>query len=151
MIHALSLLLLCQLLGEIAVRALGISLPGPVAGLLFLFLWLSWRGWQAGDTDPVVPPEIETLATTLLRYLAVLFIPVAVGVMEQVHMLRAYGLGILLSVALSGIAALAVTSLVFEWVMRRTLPPGNLDFQATGETPQREESLPETKGADTHA
>jgi len=123
MIHALALLLFCQLLGEIFTRALGLSLPGPVAGLGFLFLWFCWRQWCEGAPDRVISPEVETLATGLLRYLAVLFIPVAVGVMDQANMLRQHGVGIVVSVLLSGIAALAVTSLIFEWVMRRMEPP----------------------------
>ncbi|WP_051956098.1 CidA/LrgA family protein [Beijerinckia mobilis] len=146
MIHALALLLFCQLLGEIFTRALGLSLPGPVAGLGFLFLWFCWRQWRDGAPDRVVSPEVETLATALLRYLAVLFIPVAVGVMDQAQMLRQYGVGIIVSVLLSGIAALAVTSLIFEWVMRRMEPP-----KEDGAAPVESLASPMGRGNDGHA
>ena len=36
MIASLSLILLCQLIGEVFVRGLGLPMPGPVIGLLVL-------------------------------------------------------------------------------------------------------------------
>ena len=43
MIASLSLILLCQLIGEVAVRALGVPVPGPVVGLVLLLLLLLAR------------------------------------------------------------------------------------------------------------
>jgi LrgA family len=43
MIASLSLILLCQLAGEVIVRGLGLPMPGPVLGLLFLLLLLLGR------------------------------------------------------------------------------------------------------------
>jgi putative effector of murein hydrolase LrgA (UPF0299 family) len=40
MIASLSLILLCQLIGEVFVRGLGLPMPGPVIGLLLLLLLL---------------------------------------------------------------------------------------------------------------
>ena len=38
MIASLSLILLCQLTGEVIVRGLGLPMPGPVVGLIILLL-----------------------------------------------------------------------------------------------------------------
>ncbi len=44
MLASLSILLLCQLAGEIMVRLLGVPLPGPVVGMVILFIGLLSRG-----------------------------------------------------------------------------------------------------------
>ena len=43
MIASLSLILLCQLAGEVIVRGLGLPMPGPVVGLVLLLLLLLAR------------------------------------------------------------------------------------------------------------
>ena len=43
MIASLSLILLCQLTGEVMVRGLGLPMPGPVVGLIILLLLLLAR------------------------------------------------------------------------------------------------------------
>ena len=43
MIASLSLILLCQLAGEVVVRGLSLPMPGPVVGLLLLLLLLLAR------------------------------------------------------------------------------------------------------------
>src|SRR5262245_58604683 len=43
MIASLGLILLCQLIGEVFVRGLGLPMPGPVIGLLVLLLLLLAR------------------------------------------------------------------------------------------------------------
>ena len=53
MLNALTLLFLCQLAGEVIVRALGITFPGPVLGMGLLFVGLlavgrSGRGARRG-------------------------------------------------------------------------------------------------------
>ena len=44
MIYAVAALLAFQLMGEVAVRALHLPLPGALAGMLLLFAALLWRG-----------------------------------------------------------------------------------------------------------
>jgi hypothetical protein len=43
MLASLGLILLCQLIGEAVVRGLGLSMPGPVLGLLLLLILLLAR------------------------------------------------------------------------------------------------------------
>ncbi|NIQ25900.1 MAG: CidA/LrgA family protein, partial [Gammaproteobacteria bacterium] len=44
MIESLTVLLVCQLAGEVIARASGIPLPGPVIGMAILFFGLMIRG-----------------------------------------------------------------------------------------------------------
>lgn len=111
MIRAITLLLVCQLAGEVLVRSFGVPFPGPVLGMVLLF-----GGLLVFKTSA---PVLEETADTLLRNLSLLFVPAAVGVIQHGAVLRAHGVAIVLALLLSTIATLAVTALVFAAVSRR--------------------------------
>jgi holin-like protein len=113
MIESLVILLFCQLLGEALVHALALPLPGPVAGMMLLFLALLWRGRKAPG-EPQVPEALADTSDALLRNLSLLFIPAAVGIIQHTGILRESGLAIAVSIFLSTVLAMAVTALVFE-------------------------------------
>lgn len=110
MIQALTLLFICQLTGEVVVRALGIVFPGPVLGMALLFAGLLIFG-RAGAA-------LEGVAETILRNLSLLFVPAAVGMMQQVELIRAYWLAISVALVLSTLLTLTVTVLTFRAVAR---------------------------------
>ena len=114
MIGAIALLLVCQLAGEVIHRLTGLPLPGSVIGMVLLLAWLAF-----------VPRERLTLTQVtgwLTAHLSIMFVPAAVGVMEEGAILSRYGLGIVVSVAISTLLTLAVTALVFRAVAGRTEP-----------------------------
>ena len=74
MLNALTLLVLCQFAGEVAARGLGLPLPGPVLGLIFLLAGLLLRA-RLGRGGP--PAELKTTAQGLLNHLGLLFVPAA--------------------------------------------------------------------------
>jgi putative effector of murein hydrolase LrgA (UPF0299 family) len=113
MIESLLILLFCQLLGEALVHALTLPLPGPVAGMMLLFLALLWRGWKVPG-QPQVPEALADTTDALLRNLSLLFIPAAVGIVQHTGILRESGLAITASIVVSTVLAMAVTALVFE-------------------------------------
>ncbi|MEA2859552.1 MAG: holin-like protein [Methylobacteriaceae bacterium] len=113
MIESLVILLFCQLLGEALVHALTLPLPGPVAGMMLLFLALLWRGRKAPG-EPQVPEALADTSDALLRNLSLLFIPAAVGIIQHTGILRESGLAIAVSIVVSTVLAMAVTALVFE-------------------------------------
>ncbi len=117
MIAAIAGLLGCQLAGEVLVRALGLPLPGPVAGMGILFLALVWRGHRAPEAE-AVPLALGEVADALLRNLSLLFIPAAVGVVQYLGLLRTYAGPIALAITVSTLAALIVTVLAFRVVAR---------------------------------
>jgi putative effector of murein hydrolase LrgA (UPF0299 family) len=111
-IRALTLLLTCQLAGEVLVRAAEVPLPGPVLGMLFLFLLLFFRkaSWQ----------ELDITGDTLLRNLSLLFVPAAVGVVQHTATLGAYWVALSAALIVSTALTLIVTAVVFRIVARMT-------------------------------
>jgi holin-like protein len=109
-IEPLALLLLCQLVGEAAVRASGLPVPGPVLGLVLLAALAAWRG---------ISPNLHATAHGLLRNLSLLFVPAGVGIIRQAHLLATYWLAIGVALVVSTLATLVVTVLVFRWAHRR--------------------------------
>ena len=116
MIEAITFLLLAQLAGEVAVRALGLPIPGPVIGLVLLAAILIARGTSRALSDT---------AHGLLRNLSLLFVPAGVGVMRQADVIASNWLALSLGLIVSTAATLAVTAVVFRWAQRR--------FGGTGE------------------
>ena len=110
MLGALTVLLVYQLIGEIIVQFLRLPIPGPVVGLLLLFLTLCLRGKLA---EP-----LRDTANGILQHLSLLFVPAGVGVM--VHFARVSGewLPILLAVLISTALAIGVSALVMRALMR---------------------------------
>ena len=114
MIGAIALLLVCQLAGEVIHRLTGLPLPGAVIGMVLLLAWLAF-----------VPRERLTLTQVtgwLTAHLSIMFVPAAVGLMEEGAILSRYGLGIVVAVAVSTLLTLAVTALVFRAVAGRDEP-----------------------------
>ncbi len=110
MLHGLLLLLACQLTGEALARGLGLSIPGPVLGLVLLALLLLWRPCLHDVTAPV--------AGALLSNLSLLFIPAAVGVVQVLPLLATEGVAIAAAILVSTFASLVVTALTFRGVVR---------------------------------
>lgn len=114
MIGAIALLLVCQLAGEAIHRLTGLPLPGSVIGMVLLLAWLAF-----------VPKERLTLTRVtgwLTAHLSVMFVPAAVGLMEEGAILSRYGLSLAVAVAVSTLLTLAVTALVFRAVAGRDEP-----------------------------
>ena len=110
MIHALTLILLCQLLGEGIIRALGLPVPGPVLGMALLFL--------AMLAVPRVAATVVPVGEGILRHLSLLFVPAGVGVIGHVPVLASHGAGLGLALVVSTALALAVGAGVFVAVSR---------------------------------
>jgi holin-like protein len=113
-ISALSILLVFQLTGEVLARYFELPVPGPVIGMLLLFLALALRG---GPGD-----ELRTTSQTLLQHLSLLFVPAGTGIMVHLHRVADEWLPLLLSLLISTIATLVVTALVMKACQRRAVP-----------------------------
>jgi holin-like protein len=118
MLAGLTWLLVFQCLGEVLVRLLRLPVPGPVAGMLLLFVALRLRGR--------VPEGVGDAADGLLRHLSLLFVPAGVGVMLHFSRLADEGLAIAASLIVSTALAIAATAVVMRALIRRreTSPPG---------------------------
>lgn len=71
MLKGLTVIIFFQLCGEALVAALHSPIPGPVAGMLLLWLGLALRGGPSAELDEV--------GSGLIRYLSLFFLPAGVG------------------------------------------------------------------------
>ncbi len=110
MLRALTLLFICQLAGEVIVRSLGVAFPGPVLGMALLVAGLAAFG-RSG-------PDLDGVADGILRNLSLLFVPAAVGVVQQLGLIAANWLAITVALIVSTLATLVVTVLTFRAVAR---------------------------------
>ena len=113
MLAALTQLLLFQLAGEVLARALAIPVPGPVLGMLMLFVALLLRGGPSH--------ELQTTSQNLLQHLSLLFVPAGTGIILHLHRIADEWPALLASLLVSTLAALAVTALVMR-LFQKTAP-----------------------------
>jgi holin-like protein len=114
MIASLSLILLCQLAGEILVRGLALPMPGPVIGLVLLLVLLLARDrFAALSRGPLRQDGVETVAKNMLAHLSLLFVPAGVGVVQKLDLIAAHGLAIAAVLAASVVITLLVTVATF--------------------------------------
>ena len=114
MIASLSLILLCQLIGEVIVRGLKLPLPGPVVGLLLVLLLLLARDRFATlARGPLQNDGVEGASRGLLAHLSLLFVPAGVGVVQKLDLLAEHGIAILLILVASVVVTLLVTVATF--------------------------------------
>lgn len=104
-LRGLTLLLLCQSAGEAVSRLAYVPLPGPVIGLLPLWLLLQL---------PAARGPVAAAAEPLLQHLSVLFVPVGVGVITHLGLIGQYGGRMLAVIVLSTWAGLVVAALVLR-------------------------------------
>jgi holin-like protein len=110
MIRALTLLFLCQLAGEVIVRGADLAFPGPVLGMGLLVAGLFVLGRTGVDLDAVTDG--------ILKNLSLLFVPAAVGVVQQAGLIAENWAAIFVAVAASTVFTLVVTVLTFRGVAR---------------------------------
>lgn len=110
MLRALTLLLICQLLGETVAVFAGWPIPGPVLGLAFLLAGLL--------VVRRTPDWLQDTSSGLLKHLSLLFVPASVGLIQHVDRLRVEWLPLAAAVLASTIAAIAVGAVVFVAVSR---------------------------------
>ncbi|GAA0213159.1 holin-like protein [Brevundimonas nasdae] len=114
MIGAIALLLVCQLAGEAIHRLTGLPLPGAVIGMVLLVGWLALVRKER--------PTLEAVTGWLTAHLSIMFVPAAVGLIDEGAALSRYGVGIVVATVISVLLTLSVTALVFRWAVRRFGP-----------------------------
>jgi len=116
-VKAMALLLACQLVGEVVVTVMrqvapGVAFPGPVVGMGLLFVILILRR-GAGRS-------LEATGSVLLRNLSLLFVPAAVGIVQQGEVIATFGLPLIAALLASTVLTLVVTVYAFLAVARWT-------------------------------
>jgi len=108
-LQGMTWLLVLQLTGEALAHLFNLPFPGPVVGMLLLVISLQFHR---------VREPVHAAASYLLSHLSLLFVPVGVGVITHLDLLRDYGLKLMLVIALSTWAGMAVTVLLVRGLMR---------------------------------
>lgn len=110
-----TLLLVLQLAGEVTVRLLSWPIPGPVLGMILLFLILVLRKG--------VPGSLAMASNGLLTHLSLLFVPAGVGVMVHGDRLMAEWLPVVAVLLVTTVLTMLVTAAVMM-LANRWLVPG---------------------------
>jgi holin-like protein len=108
MLLGISILLICQLCGEVLVRLLNFPVPGPVIGMVLLLIFLIVKG--------SVPKAVQTVGDTLLNNIALLYVPAGVGLMEHFKLISKDWLVISVALVVSTIVTMAVTAIVLKFL-----------------------------------
>jgi holin-like protein len=123
LLAAITLLLVYQLIGEAIAFVFKLPIPGPVIGMLLLFLTLIFRGARGGMPGNLGKNLRET-ANSLLSHLSLLFVPAGVGVMVHFGRIASEWLPILAALVGSTVLTIAATALTMRWLMRRDSKTG---------------------------
>lgn len=110
MLHALAIILVFQLGGEVITRALALPVPGPVLGaaaLLVAFVAL-----------PRIAILVRPTGEGILAHLSLLFVPAGVGVVGHLNTLGADAVPVAAALIGSTVAAIAAGALTFAAVAR---------------------------------
>ncbi|MBO1075905.1 CidA/LrgA family protein [Roseomonas marmotae] len=114
MTGAITALLACQLAGELLARVLRLPIPGPVIGMMLLFVILRlWRGKE----EP--PPALGRVADVLLGNLGLLFVPAGVGVVVLLPTLASNWLPLALAIIPGTLLSMALTGRLAQFLLRR--------------------------------
>lgn len=109
-LNGVTLLLVYQLTGEILVRLLGLPIPGPVLGMVMLFVTLMIRG--------SAPDSLSEASSALLSHLSLLFVPAGVGMMTHFGRIADEWLPIILALFLSTVITMVATALIMQLTTR---------------------------------
>jgi holin-like protein len=110
MLGSLALLLIFQLVGEVTAKALALPIPGPVLGMLLLFIVLIVRGHLSDD--------LKNTAQILLSNLSLFFVPAGVGVILHISLLQNEWLSLSLTLIFSTLITMLITAVVMNFFLK---------------------------------
>ena len=117
MLKSVFIILLYQLIGELFQKFFGLSIPGPVIGLVLLLLTLLLI--QKRQRTVPIKEDLFNSAEILLNYLPLLFIPVGVGVVMHLSLLEDNLASVIFVIILWTLSTLALTGYIMEKILRK--------------------------------
>ena len=127
MLFYLTVILVCQLAGELIVVGLGLPMPGPVIGMILLFAGLVIRGG--------IPEGLTRVGDAFLSNLSLLFIPAGVGVVLHVGLIAREAQALGAALLGSTLIAIAVTGVLMHVLTRRQRARAGEGRGETGDRP----------------
>ena len=105
-LNGITILLIYQSLGEISVRLFNIPVPGPILGMILLFLTLIIRRRSTSSLDEA--------SSAILSHLSLLFVPAGVGLMVHFERIANEWLPITIALILSTILTMVATTVIMQ-------------------------------------
>lgn len=100
-----------QLIGEIVVRGLALPLPGPLAGMLLLFVALVLY--------KRIPKALDVTSTLLIQHLMLLFVPAVSGVILYFHRIKEEWLPFAMAAIFGTLITMIVTAYCLSWLLKK--------------------------------
>lgn len=116
LLRGLSWLVAFQLVGTALNVLFFPVLPGPIIGLVLLFIYLLFNGQ--------VNEPLNEAASSILRYLPLLLVPPAVGVMAHLADIQADLWAIIGALVISMLLSVAFIGWLMQLLIRRQAKPG---------------------------
>lgn len=110
MLKALTLIFTCQLIGELCAKGTGLPIPGPVLGMVILFLFFCLKRG--------IPEDIDQVGRGLMQNMSLLFVPAGAGVMVHFKLLGQDMLPIGFSLIVGTLITIAFTGLLMKRLSR---------------------------------
>ncbi|MEI2263805.1 CidA/LrgA family protein [Erwinia sp. CGal63] len=105
-LRAFLIICLCLYAGNALAALLPVTIPGSIIGMLILFFLLAFQ---------LVPPDwVRPGSMLLIRYMALLFVPISVGVMGYTELLSAQFGPIVISCVVSTFIVLLTVGVVAD-------------------------------------
>ncbi|WMW81341.1 CidA/LrgA family protein [Undibacterium cyanobacteriorum] len=101
-------LFLFQAIGEVLSRYSPVPIPGPVVGMVVLFLCLLF--------SPRLLQKIEKASMELLQHLSLLFVPAGVGIMVSQEQIGTAWIAIVVSMVVSTVVTMVVVAVSFQYL-----------------------------------
>lgn len=109
MLKGIITLLVFQFLGESIVKLFSILIPGPVIGMILLLIFLMIRKSSFSS--------LNTAVFIHLKYLPLIFIPTAMGIITQFDIIEKEIWAILISLVIGTILALAFSAKMMDYLI----------------------------------
>jgi putative effector of murein hydrolase LrgA (UPF0299 family) len=119
MLFAFAVLLIFQCVGEAISHALALPVPGPVIGMLLLFVALL--------ASPALMERVEATGNALLSHLSLLFVPAGAGIVATAGSVQGHWLAVIASLVGGTLLTLSVTAVVVKALWRDGPPDEGAD------------------------
>jgi len=113
MLKGIIVLLFCQFLGECISKLFDLLVPGPVIGMVILLIFLLIRKASFQSLDNAVALH--------LRYLPLLFIPAAMGIITQIDIITKEFWAIIIALFVGTIVALAFSAKFMDYLTNKSI------------------------------
>lgn len=104
-------LIVFQLAGEFVVHLFDLRISGAVMGMLILLLFF---GVKKALFTSGMPESLKRTSHWLIPYLPLLLLPISVGVVQHIPVLKQYGIEFFLCLILATVFSLVVSGLTFK-------------------------------------